>query len=136
MNQTTKVVSESPWGKHETFHEYIVARGDELSQSLAMLMTESFRPDAAKSLRLYSASEAADFIGTSVPNLRKVLSEAEIKGFDGQPVDVFQDARGTAGTPPSRSMRCACTSRLKRGLQTGFCPVEGPGMTISRFSPS
>ncbi len=94
MNQTTKVVSESPWGKHETFHEYIVARGDELSQSLAMLMTESFRPDAAKSLRLYSASEAADFIGTSVPNLRKVLSEAEIKGFDGQPVDVFQDARG------------------------------------------
>ena len=60
-----------------SFHETILAQGELISDKLNMLRMEHYPPDATKSLRQFSLSEAAYFLGVTQSNVKKLHLEGK-----------------------------------------------------------
>jgi chromosome partitioning protein len=59
------------------FDDTILAQGREISRKLNQLRLETFPPNATKTLRQFSLSEAAYFLGVSTSNLKKLHLEGK-----------------------------------------------------------
>ncbi len=81
----TKAISEAL----PSFAETILDQGSEISSKLDMLRFEKFPPNAQKSLRLFTLSEVADFVGVSQSYLKKL----HLQGKGVEPTTVTASGR-------------------------------------------
>jgi chromosome partitioning protein len=70
-------MSAAPAPHSAHFDDIILAQGREISRKLNLLRLENFPPNAQKSLREFSMAEAAQFLGTSPSNLKKIHLEGK-----------------------------------------------------------